>query len=84
MGDDPGAAKTDGKFTDSIASLSDSSEGALSHAINSRPSFLPRGAGSEASKLYARDQNIDLHNSFQLSILASYRQYLHKPGCLAL
>ncbi len=38
----------DGKFTDSVASPSDSLEGAHAHAINTRPSFLPRGAGSEA------------------------------------
>ncbi len=40
-----------GKFTDSIASLRDSLEGARVHAINTRPSFLPRGAGSETSLL---------------------------------
>ncbi len=38
----------DGKFTDRIASPSDSLEGAHVHAISTRPSFLPRGAGSEA------------------------------------
>ncbi len=36
------------KFTDSVASPSNSLEGAHAHAINTRPSFLPRGAGSEA------------------------------------
>ncbi len=38
----------DGKFTDSVASPSDSLEGVHVHAINTWPSFLPRGAGSEA------------------------------------
>ncbi len=36
----------DSKFMDSVANPSDSLEGA--HAINTRPFFLPRGAGSEA------------------------------------
>ncbi len=36
----------DGKFMDSVASPSDSLEGAHAHAINARPSFLPRGVGS--------------------------------------
>ncbi len=39
----------DGKFTNSVASPSNSLEGAHVHAINTRPSFLPRGAESEAS-----------------------------------
>ncbi len=34
----------DGKFTNSVASPSDSLEGAHAHAINTRPSFLPRGS----------------------------------------
>ncbi len=34
----------DEKFTDSVASPSDSLEGAHAHAINTRPSFLPRRA----------------------------------------
>ncbi len=33
------------KVYDSLASPSDSLEGADAHAINIRPSFLPRGAG---------------------------------------
>ncbi len=33
----------DGKFTDSITSPSDSLEGAHAHAINTRPSYLPKG-----------------------------------------
>ncbi len=37
----------DGKCTDSVASPSDSLEGAHVHAINTRPFFFPRGAGSE-------------------------------------
>ncbi len=43
----------DGKFTDSVASSSDSLEGVHAHAINTRPSFLPRGAGSEARHTHA-------------------------------
>ncbi len=43
----------DGEFTDSVASPSDSLEGAHAHAINTRPSFLPRGAGSEARHTHA-------------------------------
>ncbi len=41
----------DGKFKDSVASPSDSLEGAHAHAIKTRPSFLPRVAGSEAIPL---------------------------------
>ena len=33
----------DGKFTDSIMSPSDSLEGVHAHAINTRPSYLPKG-----------------------------------------
>ncbi len=33
---------------DSVASTNNSLEGGHAHAINTRPSFLPRGAGSEA------------------------------------
>ncbi len=36
----------DGKFTDSVASPSDSLERVHAHSINTRPSFPPRGAGS--------------------------------------
>ncbi len=42
----------DGKFTDSITSPSDPLEGAHAHAINTRPSFLPRGTGLEATHTY--------------------------------
>ena len=35
------------RWMESLASPSDSLDGAHAHAINTRPSFLPRGAGSE-------------------------------------
>ena len=48
---------------DSVASPSDSLERAHAHAINTRPSFLPRGAGSEARANHRKQEASCVNNT---------------------